>query len=127
MTRLAVALVSPPTMFGAEDSAATKNVATKICRPLQGEIMTPERVVMLARMTMEVTLWMCTPILVVAIVVGFVVSILQVMTSIQEMTIATVPRLAAVGLTTFILMPWLLRKLVAFATLLFSNFRPYLG
>ncbi|MGH9327437.1 MAG: flagellar biosynthetic protein FliQ [Terriglobia bacterium] len=89
--------------------------------------MTPERVVMLARMTMEVTLWMCAPILAVAIVVGLVVSIIQVMTSIQEMTLSIVPRLAAVGVITFLLMPWLLRKLVSFATLLFSNFRPYLG
>lgn len=89
--------------------------------------MTPERTVELARMTMEVTLWLSTPILVVAIIVGLVTSVLQVMTSIQETTIATVPRLAAVGLTTFILMPWLLRKLVAFAVLLFSNFHPYLG
>ena len=89
--------------------------------------MTPERTVELARMTMEVTLWLSTPILLVAIVVGLITSVLQVMTSIQETTIATVPRLAAVGLTTFILMPWLLRKLVAFAMLLFSNFHPYLG
>ncbi len=89
--------------------------------------MTPERVVMLARETMEVTLWMCAPILVVAIVVGLVVSILQVMTSIQEMTISMVPRLAAVGLIIYILMPWLIGKLVSFATLLFSNFRPYVG
>ncbi len=89
--------------------------------------MTPERTVELARMTMEVTLWLSAPILAVAIIVGLVTSILQVMTSIQETTIATVPRLAAVGLTTFILMPWLLRKLVSFALLLFSNFRPYVG
>lgn len=89
--------------------------------------MTPERTVELARMTMEITLWISTPILAVAIIVGLVTSILQVMTSIQETTIATVPRLAAVGLTTFILMPWLLRKLVSFAVLLFSNFHPYLG
>lgn len=89
--------------------------------------MTPERTVELARMTMEITLWLSTPILVVAIIVGLITSILQVMTSIQETTVATVPRLAAVGIATFILMPWLLRKLVSFAILLFSNFHPYLG
>ncbi|MGH9396923.1 MAG: flagellar biosynthetic protein FliQ [Terriglobia bacterium] len=89
--------------------------------------MTPERVVMLARMTLEVTVWLCAPILIVAIIVGLVTSVLQVMTSIQEMTIGTVPRLAAVGLVTYIMMPWLMRKLLAFALLLFSNFRPYLG
>ncbi|MGH9407386.1 MAG: flagellar biosynthetic protein FliQ [Terriglobia bacterium] len=89
--------------------------------------MNPERVITLARMTLEVTVWLCAPILIVAIVVGLVTSILQVMTSIQEMTIGTVPRLAAVGLVTYLMMPWLMQKLVSFATLLLSNFRPYLG
>jgi flagellar biosynthesis protein FliQ len=88
---------------------------------------TPERVVMLARETMDVTLWVCAPVLVVAIVVGLVVSILQVMTSIQEMTISMVPRLVAVGLTIYFLMPWLIGKVVSFATHLLSNFRPYVG
>jgi flagellar biosynthetic protein FliQ len=89
--------------------------------------MFPERVATLARMTLETTLWLSAPILIVAIVVGLVTSILQVMTSIQETTVGTVPRLAAVGLATFLLMPWLLRKLVSFALLLFSDFHPYLG
>ncbi|MGH9353879.1 MAG: flagellar biosynthetic protein FliQ, partial [Terriglobia bacterium] len=44
--------------------------------------MSPERVVTLARMTLEVTVWLCAPILIVAIIVGFLTSILQVMTSI---------------------------------------------
>jgi flagellar biosynthesis protein FliQ len=88
---------------------------------------TPEQIVTLARMTLELSVWLCAPILAVAIVVGFTTSILQVMTSIQEMTIGTVPRLAAVGLVIYVLMPWLMDKLISFATLLFSNFRPYIG
>lgn len=89
--------------------------------------MSPERVVALGRMTLEVTVWLCAPILAVAIIVGLITSIVQVMTSIQEMTIGTVPRLAAVGLMVYILMPWLVRKLLSFALVLFSNFHPYLG
>jgi len=89
--------------------------------------MTPEKIVQLTRMTMETSVMITAPILVVAIVVGLIASMLQVMTSLQETTLATVPRLAAVALTTFILMPWLLRKLVSFATLLFSNFHPFVG
>lgn len=89
--------------------------------------MSPEKVVTLARMTLELTVWLCAPILAVAIIVGFITSILQVMTSIQEMTIGTVPRLAAVGLVIYLMMPWLIQKLLSFATLLFSNFRPYIG
>jgi flagellar biosynthesis protein FliQ len=87
----------------------------------------PEKMAMLARMTLETTLWLSTPILLVAILVGVATSILQVMTSIQEITIGTVPRLAAVGLAVFLLMPWLMRKLVSFTVLLFSDFHRYLG
>ena len=86
-----------------------------------------ERVVQLARLTLETTLWISTPILIVAITIGLITSILQVMTSIQETTVATVPRLLAVAISIFVLMPWLLRKLVAFAATLFTDFRPYLG
>jgi flagellar biosynthesis protein FliQ len=89
--------------------------------------MTPDRVVTLARMTLEVTVWLCAPILAVAIIVGFITSILQVMTSIQEMTIGTVPRLAAVGVVIYLMMPWLIEKLMSFTLTLFSNFRPFLG
>jgi len=86
-----------------------------------------DQVTTLARMTLETTLWCAAPILLVAIVVGLVTSILQVMTSIQETTIATVPRLAAVGVAVFVMTPWLLRKLVYFAAMLLSDFHPYLG
>ncbi len=89
--------------------------------------MNPDRVVTLARMTLEVAVWLCAPILAVAIVVGFITSILQVMTSIQEMTIGTVPRLAAVGIVIYVMMPWLIDKLMSFTLTLFSNFRPFLG
>ncbi len=89
--------------------------------------MFPEKAAALARLTLETTLWVSAPILVVAIVVGLITSVLQVMTSIQETTIGTVPRLAAVGVATFLLMPWLLRRLVVFALRLLSDFRPYLG
>lgn len=89
--------------------------------------MTPERIVSLMRLTMETSLFIAAPILAVAIIVGVLTSILQVVTSLQETTLATVPRLAAVALTTFALMPWLLRKMVTFAAMLFSDFRPYVG
>ena len=89
--------------------------------------MHPEKAVMLARLSLETTLWLAAPILAVAIVIGLVTSIVQVMTSIQDTTIGTVPRLAAVGLAVFVLMPWMLRKLVAFTALLLSDFRPLIG
>ncbi len=87
--------------------------------------MSPETVVQLARYTMETVLWMAAPILIVATVVSLLVNIVQVVTSIQDITISTVPRLASVAIAILLLIPWLLRRITTFATLLFSDFHPY--
>lgn len=86
-----------------------------------------ETVVELGRRTLEAALMVCAPILLIATVVSVCVNVLQVLTSVQEMTIATVPRLLATAAALFLLMPWMLRKLVQFTLQIFSNFRPFLG
>ena len=87
--------------------------------------MSLEQIVELGRHTLETALMMATPILVAATVVSVVISIVQVTTSINDITFTTVPRLGAVFVTTFLLMPWILRKLVAFTAGLFSDFHPF--
>jgi flagellar biosynthesis protein FliQ len=47
------------------------------------------------------------------------------MTSIQDITVMTVPRLAAVGTISFFLTPWILQHLVGFMNSLFGDFRPF--
>jgi len=89
--------------------------------------MIAQSAVTLARQALVTTFWLAAPILAVAIVVGLVISVLQTMTSIQDTTISTVPRLASVGLIILILMPWLVRKLVMYTAQLLGDFRPYLG
>ena len=89
--------------------------------------MTPDVVVQLARDTLLTALLLAAPILAVATVVSLLINIAQVMTSIQEHTVATVPRLAVVALTTFVLLPWMLRKLMSFTVQLFADFHRCLG
>lgn len=88
--------------------------------------MTPDVVVQLARETLEVTLFLAAPILAVATVVSLLINIAQVMTSIQEHTVATVPRIAVVALTTFVMLPWMLRKLMSFTVQMFADFHRFL-
>jgi flagellar biosynthetic protein FliQ len=83
-------------------------------------------VISLSRRTLEEALLVCSPILIVGIVVSIIVSVLQVMTSIQEVTISTVPRLAAVGGALFLAMPWMLRHMITFMVSLFGDFHPFL-
>ena len=89
--------------------------------------MNPDVVVQLARETLLTALMLATPILAVATVVSLLINIAQVMTSIQEHTVATVPRIAVVALTTFVLLPWMLRKLMSFTVQLFADFHRCLG
>jgi len=89
--------------------------------------MSADSAVQLARETLLTTLWMVAPVLVAATLVSLLISIAQVMTSIQEHTVATVPRLVVVAVTTFVLMPWMLRRLMSFTVQLFADFRRCLG
>jgi len=50
----------------------------------------------------------------------------QVLTSLQDNTISSVPRLLATAVGAILLMPWMLRKLTLFTLQMFSDFRPLL-
>jgi flagellar biosynthetic protein FliQ len=66
-------------------------------------------------------LLVCLPILALTMLVGVAVSVLQVITQVQEMSLSFVPKLlaAAVALTAF--GPWMLRTLCRFAIGLWSQ------
>ena len=89
--------------------------------------MSPETAVELARMTLETAFLISAPILLVATAVGLLISLLQVMTSVQDMTLSTVPRLFAVGLTAFLLLPWTLREMTKFTLKVLADLHRYLG
>jgi flagellar biosynthetic protein FliQ len=89
--------------------------------------MTPDIVVALGRQTILTALLLAAPVLAVATVVSLLINIAQVMTSIQEHTVATVPRIAVMAITILVLLPWMLRKLMDFTVQLFANFHQCLG
>jgi flagellar biosynthetic protein FliQ len=86
---------------------------------------TVDHVVHLARLALLAAFWITMPVLGAATVISLLISIAQVMTSIQDTTVTTVPRLAAVGVILFVLTPWMLNHLLSFTILLFADFRPY--
>jgi flagellar biosynthesis protein FliQ len=88
--------------------------------------MSADTVVELARQTLEVAIWLGAPLLIIATVVSVAINVVQVLTSLQETTLSTVPRLAAVAVAAFLLLPWMVRRLGMFTVQLFSDFRPYL-
>jgi flagellar biosynthesis protein FliQ len=86
---------------------------------------TAEQVVELCRRTIEAAFWVSAPVLLAAMLVSLIINIGQVMTSIQDMTVSTVPRLFSVGVILFCLTPWILHHLVTFTVTLFADFRVY--
>jgi flagellar biosynthetic protein FliQ len=83
-----------------------------------------DQVVEIMRRTIETAFWMGAPLLIVATVVSLLINIAQVLTSLQETTVATVPKLLAVAAATLLLLPWMAHRLVAFTLQMFSDFRP---
>lgn len=79
----------------------------------------------LAKATLMTSLVLVAPVLIVAMVIGIVVSLFQTMTSLQEQTLALVPKMLAVVATLILLMPWILAKLRDFARALFENLAAY--
>ena len=76
-------------------------------------------------MLMEVII-LTAPILIVAIAVSLLVNVVQVLTSLQDQTLSTVPRLLATGTALFILMPWMWRHLSNYTVHLLSDFHKVL-
>lgn len=60
--------------------------------------MTPDLVAELLRQLMKEAMILSAPVLVAAVVLGFVLTLLQTITSLQEQSLTSVPRLAAVAL-----------------------------
>lgn len=85
-----------------------------------------DQVVLLGRMTLQEVVLLAGPILAVSIVVSLLVNIAQVLTSLQDMTISTVARLAATGGALFFLMPWMWRHLANMTLSTFSDFHVFL-
>ena len=70
--------------------------------------MTPESVMTIGHHAMEVTLMVAAPMLLVALVIGLVVSIFQAATQINELTLSFIPKLVGIFLALIIAGPWML-------------------
>ena len=65
------------------------------------------------------------PILAIAIVISLIVNVVQVLTSLQDTTISTVPRLVGAAAGVFVLMPWMWRQLAQFTVQIFTSIGTY--
>ena len=78
-------------------------------------------VLYLGRHTLETALLLAAPILLTCIIVGVMVTLLQAVTSIRDMTLTIVPKLLAVSIVMLICGGWMLEIILRFANDIFSN------
>jgi flagellar biosynthetic protein FliQ len=82
-------------------------------------------VLKLAYDMLKITLMVSGPLLITSIVVGLIVSITQVVTSIQDMTMTFVPKIIAVLVVFLLVLPWIMRMLVGYTAQLFGQINQY--
>lgn len=83
--------------------------------------MTTSFVIELGRDTIFTALKVVGPIMLVGFVVGMSVSIIQSIMQIQEMTLAFVPKLIAIGASMIVFGSYMIRQLMMFTEKIFGN------
>jgi flagellar biosynthetic protein FliQ len=83
--------------------------------------MTTTSVMDIARQGMTVALMVSLPILAVALFTGLLVSVLQAVTQIQEMTLTYVPKLVGAAVVVVGMGGWMLTTLVRFMQVCFEH------
>jgi flagellar biosynthetic protein FliQ len=89
--------------------------------------MTPDLVSELLRQLMKEAMILSAPVLVAAVVLGFLFTLFQTLTSLQEQSLTSVPRLGAVAVILLVGIPWFLGRLAAYTLFLMTDLRRYLG
>ena len=87
--------------------------------------MTPENAIHVIREALLAAFWLAAPLLAVGFFVGIVMNLVQVATSLQDSAFSTFPRLAAFLGGFIVLMPWMLNKISAYTTAVFTDIVKY--
>jgi len=87
--------------------------------------MTPELVVEIIRQALITAFWLSAPLLITGFSVGIAISLLQILTSIQDTGFNTIPRLLAFLGVLLVSMPWMLRQIVTYTGAVFGDLSRY--
>lgn len=74
----------------------------------------------LVRQSLVIAMKIMLPILAAGIVIGLIISIFQSITSIQEQTLALIPKIFVMVLVTVALLPWIVARMADFAIEMFT-------
>lgn len=89
--------------------------------------MTPESVMTMGRTAMEITLLVSAPLLLVALIIGLVISIFQAATQINEATLSFIPKLVGVFVALLLAGPWMLSTMLDYMRGVFTGIPGLIG
>lgn len=89
--------------------------------------MTPESVMTMGRTAMEITLMVAAPMLLVALIIGLIVSIFQAATQINEATLSFIPKLVGIFVALLIAGPWMLAVMLDYMRGVFTGIPGLIG
>ena len=89
--------------------------------------MNPDMVAELLRQLMRKAMILAGPLLIAAALISFLLSLVQTLTSLQDQSLTSVPRLLAVALIILVGMPWFLGRMTTYTRMLLTDLHRYLG
>jgi flagellar biosynthetic protein FliQ len=87
--------------------------------------MTPESVAHIVGQMFLTSFWIAAPLLAIGFVTGILVSLVQIVTSIQDSGFNAIPRLIAFLCGCLALMPWMVHKSMAYTVEILGNLSRY--
>jgi flagellar biosynthetic protein FliQ len=87
--------------------------------------MSEELILRLAKQTLETVLLVSAPMLGAGLVVGVIISVIQIITSIHDTALAFVPRIVVTFVVFLIVFPWMMTTMVSYTHTLLSSFDVY--
>ena len=88
--------------------------------------MPEEMILRIAKQTLETALLVSAPMLGAGLIVGVIISVLQIITSIHDTALAFVPRIVVTFVVFLIVFPWMMGTMVSYTHTLLASFEPYL-
>jgi len=88
--------------------------------------MPEEMILRLAKQTLETVLLVSAPMLGAGLIVGILISIVQIVTSIHDTALAFVPRIVVTFVIFLVVFPWMMNTMISYTHTLLASFQPYL-
>jgi flagellar biosynthetic protein FliQ len=80
----------------------------------------------IGREALKITILISAPLLIIALLVGLIISIFQATTQLQEQTLTFVPKIIAVFISIILFGPWMLTTMINYTQKLFMNINNFI-